>query len=247
MKSSRLFATFVFVVSLGISTLASAQVQIAPIPVPKPGPQHRPDLVSEGNLWALTGYRDAFKHGQYPVRHGLCYFYLGKRGTHDMYAWVSTSFRGWWGFAEKEGDQVIQFGNFSPVLHPIQSPRSPIDWRGHSAMQFELVSRSRGRLVPRDLATGHAQASIEPGFARVFANMNLLRIGKCLPHIARQIKGVMETSGGLGSNGSVQVTAELVETLKSASELAPERQKTDGSPEDFPYSAELAPIDLLLE
>jgi len=246
MKFSRLFAAFVFMTSLGLSTMASAQVQATPIPLPSPGPKHRPDMVTEGNLWVVTGYRDAFRHGPYPVRHSLCYFYLGNRGTHDLYAWVSTSFRGWWGFAEKEGDQVVQFGNFAPVLNPARSLHRPLNWRGHSSMQFELVSRQKGRFVPQDLATGHAQAYIEPGFARAFANMKLVRRGKCLPHIAQQIKGVMETGGGIGADGSVQVTDALVETLKTAADLAPERQKNNGSSEDFPFSTELAPIDLLL-
>jgi len=248
MKTSRWIATFTFILALGLPGLASAQIapatDITSAPTPFPGPRHQPDMVTAGNLWTVTAYRDAFRHTPYQTKQNLCYFYLGKKGTHDMYVWISTSYPKWWGFAEKEGDQVRQFGNFAPATHPVPLERWwEVNWRGHTSMQFELVLRGKGRIVPRDVATGHINASIEPGFARVFANMKMVRTGKCLPHLALRIKSVVDGSLPASPGGDVRISDALIDLLVNQSAEVPQQKRSDGTIATSPFDSELPPTE----
>lgn len=248
MKPSRWIAAFFFMLAFGLHGLASAQTapapNIAPVPTPFPGPSHQPDMVTEGNLWTVTAYRDAFRHTPYRTRQNLCYFYLGKRGTHDLYAWISTSFPNWWGFAEKEGDQIQQLGNFSPAIRTVPLERWwEVNWRGHTSMQYELVLRGKGRIVPRDVATGHINASIEPGFERAFANMKMVRTGKCLQVLADQIKNVLKGSPPATSGGNVQVSDALIDLLVNRSAEVPVQNLSNGAPARSPFDPELFPTE----
>ncbi len=240
MNQIKVIVMFTVFFTLTISTFSNAQTLV------RPKPAHQPDLVTEGNLWAITGYQDAFRHAPYAAENRACYFYLGQRGSHDLYAWVSTTFHTWWGFAEKEGDQVFQFGNFAPMIERGDFSRWwEINWRGHSSSQFELVSRRRGRLAPRDMATGHINAYIEPGFARVFANMKQVRIGRCLPQIAARIESALAGADARDADGSVKITDALLDVLVNASADIPQRKRADGSIADDPFDRDLAPAEAL--
>lgn len=248
MKPFKWIAAFTFILALVVPELVSAQIATAPIAapvsIPQPGPKHRPDLVTAGNLWTVTGYQDAFRHAPYRAKQNLCYFYLGRRGTHDLYAWIAISHPLWWGFAEKEGDQVSQFGNFLPVVQDIPLTRWwEVNWRGHTAMQYELVLREKGRVVPKDVATGHVNASIEPGFARAFANVKLVRTGKCFPLLATRIKDVIAGSDVDGQQGDVQISDALIDLLVNASADVPEQKLSDGSTARSPFDPELLPAE----
>ncbi|MEJ2691663.1 MAG: hypothetical protein P8166_01110 [Candidatus Thiodiazotropha sp.] len=133
-------------------------------------PPHKPDLVSDGNRWLITGYFDnSSVHAQANTQ-GICFYPAGVSGTHQRYRWVSDTYPDWNGNATQEGDQVFMHGDF-------QWPFREVRDGGHDSMEWEIVTMS-----PKNEGAGHWQEWIEDGrFGRTvgFGNAKLVRVGKC--------------------------------------------------------------------
>lgn len=133
-------------------------------------PPHRPDLVSDGNRWTITGYYDNSPNHIEAATQGICFYPAGVSGTHQLYTWVSDTFPDWNGRAAQEGDQIFMHGDF-------QWPYGVTRDGGHDSMEWEITTMSR-----RNGGTGHWREWLEDGVFGVtvaFGNAKLERVGKC--------------------------------------------------------------------
>lgn len=142
-----------------ISTLLFSSIATAYAATP-----HLPDMVRGGNRWLITAYDDSSTVHQQWATQGICFYYAGVRGTHQLYYWVSDTFPDWNGRAEQEGDQVFMFGDYAQDV-------------GHDGMEIQVTTMSR-----KDEAFGHWHEWRENGrYGRTigFANTKLTRVGSC--------------------------------------------------------------------
>lgn len=133
-------------------------------------PPHRPDLVSDGNRWTITGYYDNSPIHAQAATQGICFYPAGVSGTQQLYTWVSDTYPDWNGRASQEGDQVFMHGDF-------QWPYAATKDGGHDSMQWEVVTMSRSAE-----GAGHWKEWIEDGGFGVtigFGNAKFQRVGKC--------------------------------------------------------------------
>lgn len=133
-------------------------------------PPHRPDLVSDGNRWTITGYFDNSPGHAQAATQGICFYPAGVSGTHQLYTWVSDTYPDWNGRAAQEGDQVFMHGDF-------QWPYGVTRDGGHDSMEWEIVTVS-----PKNEGAGHWREWIEDGGFGItigFGNAKLQRVGKC--------------------------------------------------------------------
>lgn len=127
-------------------------------------PPHTPDLTQYGNRWTITAYDDTNPAHRELATQGICFFYVGDRGTHQQYYWVSDTFPDWNGRASQEGDQVFMHGDYAANI-------------GHDGMTWQLTTDSRG-----DEGFGHWhewREDIKYGRTIGFANTKLRRVGNC--------------------------------------------------------------------
>jgi len=127
-------------------------------------PPHLPNLVQDGNRWEITAYVDASPGHQELATQGLCFYFAGVSGTHQLYYWVSDTFPDWNGRATQEGDHVFMHGDYAGDV-------------GHDGMEWEIVTVS-----PKNMGAGHWKEWREDGqFGNTigFANARLQRVGRC--------------------------------------------------------------------
>lgn len=125
---------------------------------------HLPDLVSDGNRWTITAYVDASPGHIELATQGICFYFAGTIGTHQLYYWVSDTFPDWNGMATQEGDQVFMHGDYAEDV-------------GHDGMEWQIVTSS-----PKSMGTGHWKEWREDGrFGNTigFGNAKLQRVGRC--------------------------------------------------------------------
>lgn len=140
-------------------------------------PPHRPDLVSDGNRWTITGYFDNSPNHTQAATQGLCFYPAGVSGTHQLYVWVSDTFPDWNGRAAQEGDQVFMHGDYASSYGETKDG-------GHDSMAWEVVTMS-----PKNEGAGHWREWVEDGvFGRTigFGNAKLQRVGKCKYDTAKE-------------------------------------------------------------
>lgn len=158
-------------------------------------PPHLPDLVTDGNRWSITFYKDSsFQH----IRMGtqtLCFYKTGIEDTHQRYAWVSDSYPDWNGRATQEGDLVIMHGDFQ---WPFGTKNG-----GHDVMEWEIVTQN-----PRNLGTGHWTEWVENdrlGKTIGFGNAEFRRIGKCKAEsLAKALEYGQTIPRKIGTDGRVE-------------------------------------------
>lgn len=132
-------------------------------------PPHNPDLVTDGNMWTITGYWDNSPVHLEAATQRICFYPDGVSGTHQRYTWVSISFPDWNGRASQEGDQIFMHGDFA-------FPQPGVEG-GHDSMQWEIVTAS-----PRSEGAGHWKEWVEDGrlgWNIAFGNTKLARVGRC--------------------------------------------------------------------
>ena len=143
--------------TLGLAALVSAMAAQAE-------PPHLPDLVRDGNRWTITAFDDTSPVHTQLATQGLCFYFAGTVGTHQLYYWVSDTFPDWNGMASQEGDQVFMHGDYDNDV-------------GHDGIEWQVVGAS-----PRNLGAGHWKEWREDGqFGSTigFGNASLQRVGKC--------------------------------------------------------------------
>ncbi|MCF6437582.1 hypothetical protein [Pseudoalteromonas sp. MMG022] len=142
---------------------------------------YKPTLTQEGNQWMITFHDDRSSiHARWATQ-GLCFYFVGVSGTHEVYRWVSNTYPNWNGVAEKEGDQVFMYGDF---------------WneRGHDGMEWELVTQVKDSRP--EIGAGHWHEWVENsafGSLWFFGNAHFERKGYC--SISRQGVTTKSTSG----------------------------------------------------
>lgn len=133
-------------------------------------PSYQPNLVTQGNLWQASAYRDSDTNHVYLVAQDICFFYIGDVGTHARYLWVSMTYPGWAGVASQEADQIFMYGNFSFNF-------GKFNFSGHDGMQWEIVTGGDS-----SLGAGHWKAWLDIGpFGAPlgFTNVKFKRRGSC--------------------------------------------------------------------
>ena len=139
---------------------------------------YKPTLTQEGNRWTITFHNDAASNHTRWATQGLCFYYVGNIGTHEVYHWVSDTYPDWNGIARKEGDQVFMHGDYANDV-------------GHDSMDWELVTMVNDWSQRPEYGAGHWKEWRENGkFGSwsVFGNTLLQRVGKCA--IYRQAKSL---------------------------------------------------------
>lgn len=127
-------------------------------------PAQGPDLVKAGNRWTITAYDDSSTIHQQWATQGICFYYAGTRGTHQLYYWVSDTFPDWNGRATQEGDQIVMHGDYARNV-------------GHDGMEWELTT-----MLKNDEGFGHWHEWREDSrYGRTigFLNTKLKRVGNC--------------------------------------------------------------------
>ncbi|MBD1584067.1 hypothetical protein [Pseudoalteromonas sp. S16_S37] len=168
---------------------------------------YKPTLTQEGNQWMITFHDDRSSiHSRWATQ-GLCFYFVGTNGSHEVYRWVSNTYPNWNGIAEKEGDQVFMYGDF---------------WseRGHDGMQWELVTQVKDSRP--EIGAGHWHEWVENtkfGSFWFFGNAYFERKGYC--SISRQ---------GVASAGTTESYDD--EVGLQLSEQALERYNTLEPPKD---------------
>ncbi|WP_440055923.1 hypothetical protein ACSLBF_07175 [Pseudoalteromonas sp. T1lg65] len=173
-------------VCLAVGALSSMSVQ-AQI--------YKPTLTQEGNQWFITFNDDRSSiHARWATQ-GLCFYFVGMNGTHEVYRWVSNTYPNWNGVAEKEGDQVFMYGDF---------------WneRGHDGMEWELVTQVKDS-ARLEVGAGHWHEWVENsafGSLWFFGNAYFERKGYC--SISRQTASYQK---GIGESYDDEIGLQLSE------------------------------------
>lgn len=131
---------------------------------------YNPNLVTNGNLWRITGYRDAhFAHQWQTPTWNICFeivnnpsqpCYDSSGGMEQtVYQWTSN-YPGWGGCAVQEGDQIFMNGNYG-------------NGSGNDSMEWEIVTLGTGST----LGTGHWREWQDNHTYDFFGNAKFERFG----------------------------------------------------------------------
>jgi len=180
-------------------------------------PPHRPDVVTNGNLWSITAYDDsATTHTQWATQN-ICFFATGTVGTHTAGIWYSTTFFDWNGTWRQEGDQVFMTGDYAGDFFGNAVGPDGIDW--------EIVTADK----TNNEGYGHWKEWRENGrFGTVigYVNTKLKRIGACPYQLPADI------------TDQAKIEALILEQSKAA----PLRVRRDGTEALGPMDRQIAPL-----
>ncbi len=176
-------------------------LSFAHTPSPLLPPDYLPDLITNGNQWVMTAYRDNRKEHDEVVTHTFCFYKNTSQsfiGTHQHYVWYSTTFHDWNGHAVQEGDEIFMHGSAPYEGAGIYRP-------SYDSMEWEIVTKAGKGKKSYTLGAGHWRNWEEEdgkfGKSNGFLSITFERTGKSCKAI-NHINDVIVLSQAIPKNHS---------------------------------------------